>query len=199
MTSEVAAGGLPPRRVVASAALAALAVPARFAILSHLLAAGPRTASQCAKVVGESPSNCSWHLRELAKVGLVEPSDLAHSDGRAKLWQATAAGFDLSGGDEPAERVALTALAVVAAEHVDRAYGRYLARQDELPEDWTEVSGANEYALDLTPAELEKLLEAVDALVRPYVRPIRKDAPANSEVVHVTLRAFLETDLFLDR
>ena len=93
----------------------------------------------------------------------------------------------------------LAALAVVAAEHVDRAYGRYLARRDTLPEEWAEVSGANEYALDLTPAELKKLLEVIDALVRPYVRPIREDAPADSEVVHVTLRAFLETDLFLDR
>ncbi len=55
--------GLPARVVLGSEAMSALAVPARYALLSHLLDAGPRTASECAEVVGESPSNCSWHLR----------------------------------------------------------------------------------------------------------------------------------------
>ncbi len=60
----------PPRIVLGPKALAALAVPARFAILSHLLEAGPRTASECGEAAGESASNCSWHLRALEKAGL---------------------------------------------------------------------------------------------------------------------------------
>jgi len=91
---------LPPRVVVGSQALAALVVPARYAIVNHLLAAGPQTASQCAAVVGETASNCSWHLRALARVRLVGPVTRPHGDARTRPWQAAAVGFTF-GGEPP--------------------------------------------------------------------------------------------------
>jgi DNA-binding transcriptional ArsR family regulator len=184
---------LPPRAVVGTAALSALAVPARFAILDHLLAAGPRTATECAEVVGESPSNCSWHLRALAKVGLVEraPTD---GDERRRPWRATAPGFTFAGDDGPAGRMAAAAVAAVAGRHADELYQRYVARQALLPERWRAAAGANAYSVTVTPAELQDLLDAVDALVRPYVRAIREDAPPDAAVVHVSVRAFLDPD-----
>lgn len=45
----------------------ALAHPARIAILQHLGLDGPATATECAAVVGLSPSACSYHLRALAR------------------------------------------------------------------------------------------------------------------------------------
>ncbi|MBA2553160.1 MAG: helix-turn-helix transcriptional regulator [Geodermatophilaceae bacterium] len=190
---------LPPRLVVGNEALAALAVPARFALLNHLLAAGPQTASQCAAVVEETASNCSWHLRALAKVGLVEPAEQGSAgDARTRPWQAAAVGFDFSGEPGPAAKVAAAALAVMSTQHADELFGRYMARRELLPEEWTEASGASSYALQLTPVELQALIGAVDALIRPYVRPIRSDAPESSAVVHVTLRAFLNPDVYGD-
>jgi DNA-binding transcriptional ArsR family regulator len=186
---------IPPRTVIGAEALAALAVPARLAILNHLLAAGPRTASECAPVVGETPSNCSWHLRALAKVGLVEPATDAGGDGRTRPWQASAVGFELSDELGAAADVALTAFAGVDADHADAMYRRHLARRELLPDEWRRVSGANAYALRITPDELEALGERIDELVRPYVRAIRDDAPEGSEVVQVTLRAFPNPDI----
>ena len=187
---------LPPRAVLGAEALAALAVPARLAILNHLLSAGPCTASECAPVVGESASNCSWHLRALEKAGLVErAARAAEGDARTRPWQATAVGFQFAPEDGPAERVARTALAGLVAEHADDLYRRYLARRDSLPADWTDAAGDYGYGLQLTPGELTALLEKVDALIRPYTRPIRADAPAGSEVVQVTLRAVLNPHL----
>src|ERR1700755_404110 len=111
---------LPPRAVVGTEALAALAVPARLALLNHLLSAGPRTASQCAPVVGETASNCSWHLRALEKVGLVERAPRAPgADARTRPWQATAVGFEFAGDDSPAAKVARTALTGISAQHAD--------------------------------------------------------------------------------
>ena len=46
---------IPPRTPVGTEALAALAVPARFAILNHLLAAGPRTAVRAPGSGGGAP------------------------------------------------------------------------------------------------------------------------------------------------
>jgi DNA-binding transcriptional ArsR family regulator len=185
----------PPRAVVGTEALTALAVPARFAILKHLLAAGPRTATECAEVVGESPSNCSWHLRALAKVGLVERAPADPADERRRPWRATATGFSFSGDAGPAGRVAATAVAGIAARHADELFQRYAAREGLLPDEWTRVSGANGYSLELAPDELEQLMSAIDALLRPYVRGHRREAPPDAGVVHVTLRAFPHPDV----
>src|SRR6201989_39332 len=85
---------LPPRAVLGTEALAALAVPARLALLNHLLSVGPRTASECAPVVGETASNCSWHLRALEKAGLVERAAPApRGDAPTRPWAASALGF----------------------------------------------------------------------------------------------------------
>jgi DNA-binding MarR family transcriptional regulator len=188
---------LPPRAIVGAEALAALAVPARLALLNHLLAAGPRTASECAPVVGESASNCSWHLRALEKAGLVERAPrAADGDARTRPWQATAVGFRV--GDEaatPAEQVARNVFAGLVADHADDLYRRFLAGQDGVPEEWREASGDSGYGLRLTAAELRDLLERLDALIRPYVAPIRTDAPEGAEIVHMTVRAFLDPHL----
>ena len=52
--------------------LRALAHPLRLKLLELVSLRGPLTASQCAPLVGESPSSCSFHLRQLAKYGYVE-------------------------------------------------------------------------------------------------------------------------------
>src|SRR4051812_31195262 len=118
--ATAADAGLPPRAVLGAEALSALAVPARLALLNHPPSAGACTASQCAPVVGESASNCSWHLRALEKVGLVERAPRAAAgDARTRPWQATAVGFEFGAEDGPAQRVARTALAGLVAEHAD--------------------------------------------------------------------------------
>nr|WP_281507063.1 helix-turn-helix domain-containing protein [Arthrobacter rhizosphaerae] len=181
---------VPPRKVAGRDALAALAVPARFAILDHLLALGPATASQCAKVVGETPSNCSWHLRALAKVGLVERAEASASDGRDRPWQATATGFDFSGDGTQAGELAGTALENVVAQNANDAFDRYLAHRDRLPKEWQDAAGTHRYHLALTAAELTALLASMDELVRPYVRPHRDELPEGSRIVQMQVRSF---------
>lgn len=190
----------PPRAVVGTAALAALAVPARFALLSHLLAAGPRTASQCADVVGESASNCSWHLRALAAVGLVErATPPAGTDARTRLWQAAAVGFEFGDESGPAAAVVRRVIEGLSTEHEDQMHRRYLSREADLPARWVDAAASNSYALRVTPEELTALVAAIDALVRPFVARVRTDGPAGSEVAHLTLRAFLHPDLTSER
>jgi predicted transcriptional regulator len=191
---------LPPRAVLGAEALAALAVPARLALLNHILAVGPCTASECAPVVGESASNCSWHLRALEKVGLVERAPKAEGDGRTRPWRATAVGYQFAEetDEAPAERIARTALVGLVAEHANDLYRRYLEHRNALPDDWAKASGDFGYALDITADELADLLERVDALIRPYVSPVRTDPPEGSRVVQVTLRAFPNPHVLAD-
>lgn len=176
------------------AALAALAVPARFAILRHLLDVGPQTASECAGVVGETASNCSWHLRALAGAGLVERADDAAGDARRRPWRATAGAFDLSAGHDPAGRVAARAVGAVMADSDEQLYRRHLAEEPRLDDDWRTASGAHSWSLLLTPAELAQLTRSVDELLAPYRRATRADAPPDAVLTAASLRAFPHPD-----
>src|SRR5204863_3922709 len=90
-------------------ALRALANPVRYRILGQLMALGPQTASECADVVGATASNCSYHLRELERYGLVERVDGPAGDARERPWRATATGFSY---DLPEDRRSDPAAAV---------------------------------------------------------------------------------------
>ena len=71
----------------------ALAHPARIAIVEHLNNTGAVvTATEAAALVDLSPSAISYHLRELAKYGLVEQAP-SRGDGRERVWRSTGTGL----------------------------------------------------------------------------------------------------------
>src|ERR1700728_4062631 len=79
--------------------LEALAHPVRLDLLTYLMAAGPATASTCARAVGDTPSNCSYHLRTLGGHAL---AGRVHSeDGRQRPWRATITGFTIEPNVDP--------------------------------------------------------------------------------------------------
>ena len=169
--------------------LAALAHPVRYALLDHLMAAGPATASQCADALGQSPSNCSWHLRHLARFGLVEAAD--STDGRERPWHAAATGwhFDARHAGDAAEATT-RALAGAGLEQEDRLARTFLSAKPSFAPEWRDAAAFNQYGLRLTASELEDLTAAIDALVRPYIGLTREDVPDDAEPVHVSVRAF---------
>lgn len=179
-----------PRRVTDVDALKALAHPLRVSLVNHLLSVGPRTASECAAEVGSSASNCSWHLRQLAKFGFVQRVE--GTDGRERPWRATEVGFDFGAFDEdPAVRTQQDALTALQLNEDNRLLQRFLERQHELPREWLEASSLHGYTLTVTPEELTGLVGIVDDLLRPYLVPVRQDAPEGAAPVHFGVRAFV--------
>src|SRR6202050_1586632 len=67
-------------------AIRALAHPLRLDLLELLTAGGPATAAHCGRILGASQASCSFHLRQLAKYGLVEDTGPG-SDRRARRWR----------------------------------------------------------------------------------------------------------------
>jgi len=65
----------------------AMAHPARLAIMERLSDGAVATATECAEVCGLSPSATSYHLRALARAGLVEEAP-SRGDGRERVWRA---------------------------------------------------------------------------------------------------------------
>ncbi|WP_375489857.1 helix-turn-helix domain-containing protein [uncultured Jatrophihabitans sp.] len=162
----------------------ALAHPVRLDVLSYLMSAGPATASECARAVGDTPSNCSYHLRVLAGHGLVRPDD--SGDGRSRPWRTDLTGFTIDPDPENGATAMLT-----ASVELDHSLAReYLRGHDDVPEPWRQVDSHASYGLALSPDELTEVLQRIDDVVRPYIQATRADAPADAEHVHVALTAF---------
>ncbi len=163
-------------------ALRALAHPVRMRLVGLLRTEGPLTATQAAEHVGESPSNCSFHFRQLAKWGLAEPAN--GGKGRERPWQATAlftswqlAPLSGEGGDA---RLALDR--VLVQTYLD-LIGRWFDRRPSEPPQWLALSGVGDWILDVTVEELQALEQAVDALVEPYVHGLRATPPEDARQV----------------
>ena len=189
------------RQVTDIRALRGLANPIRYRLMSHLLAVGAQTASECAAVVGASPSNCSYHLRELARFGFVErvesePRDgETRTDGRDRPWRPTATGFTYGRADgQPGTAVEATvqrrfAHAAIAGD-AELAHAAVEAH-DSHPPEWRAAETWSRYGLLVTAAELTELTTAIDRLLRPFIGLTRDDAPPEARPVHALLEAFL--------
>jgi hypothetical protein len=73
------------RRVPAGSAAALPEHPVRVALLDLLTRAGSVTSTEAARELGYSSGLCSFHLRQLARQGLIE--DAPTDGGRARPWQ----------------------------------------------------------------------------------------------------------------
>jgi len=179
-----------------SAVLAALAHPVRLDTLNYLMSAGPATASVCARAVGDNPSNCSYHLRVLARHGLVEADE--SGDGRERPWRAAVTGFSIEDEDEDsalASNDSAGAALLAASLQLDQRLARdYLAGRDSAPPQWRAADAYAAYTLRATPQELSELVSQLDALIRPLIAATRDDAPPAAELVHVGLQAFPRLD-----
>ena len=113
--------------------LEALAHPVRLDLLTYLMTSGPATASVCARQIGDTPSNCSYHMRALARHGLVE--QVSSGDGRERPWQATVTGFAVDTEADPDSPEGQGGAALMSASLAleQRHLRDYLSHRDRGP------------------------------------------------------------------
>lgn len=200
MVSEATASRLPGRaseeagdlQLTDARSLRALAHPARLTILEVLHAEGTATPTECAREVGESPQACSYHLRALARYGLVRRAP--STDGRETRWELAAAGFRFSPttSTAPEYAAAAHALAAQVLERDDAALADYLAREHELDDDWRDAAMVTSGRIHVTVDELRDLQRRFAELLAPYRRTSRTDRPEGARRVRVVARAVPE-------
>jgi DNA-binding transcriptional ArsR family regulator len=179
------------RRISDPKALRALAHPLRLELLDRLMFFGEQTAAQCSEAVGSTASNCSYHLRALARVGLVEAG--SSSDRRERPWRATSTGLEFGPADpasSPAAAGAALALDELSLARDEELTRRARRRHHEQPPDWQAAEAYHDYALKVTSAELSWLVGKIDRLVRPFIAMTREDVPGDAEVASLRLLAF---------
>ena len=184
------------------AVLAALAHPLRVALLYQLNALGSRTASQCAQALGETPANCSYHLRQLAKAGLVARDEAGN--GRERPWRSVYTGLSLRPAVDDADpevvtaaRATRAALANAEIEEHARLARQYFGLEPRAPQPWRDAAAVNSYSLRLTAEELAALVEALDEAIRPYIGLTRADPPEGAEPVHLDFKTFLRPETLI--
>jgi DNA-binding transcriptional ArsR family regulator len=169
-------------------AMRALAHPVRIAVLEFLHLQGTATATECAREVGESPQACSYHLRALAKWGLIR--QVESQDGRETRWAPAARGVHFSsvGDDSPEFQAAASMLKRRVLERDERIVSEYLARETEFDEDWRDAATFSTGFIVVSPDELRDLTRQVAELLRVYGTD-RADKPEDARRVDVILRA----------
>jgi DNA-binding transcriptional ArsR family regulator len=175
-----------PREITDPRAMRAMAHPVRLALMEALSDAGSLTATEAAERVGESPSNCSFHLRQLAKYGFVEEAE--GGKGRQRPWRVVHTGMRFTDVQEDPD-TALAAGALARVFH-ERWLGRArvgMERRQYLPEEWRRVTGSDEMTLYVTPDEMKQLNDELLDLVLRYRERIsdRSKRPEGSERVEM--------------
>jgi DNA-binding transcriptional ArsR family regulator len=158
---------IPHTEITDPHALRALAHPLRLRLLEELAIAGPLTATELAERVGESPANCSWHLRQLARFGYID--EAPGGTGRQRPWQVVLEVRSWgTPTDDPELAQAGDAADTILMDHEYQALRAYRAwRAQESPE-WRNASGSSQVIAWCTAEELDGLNKAMVDLLAPY-------------------------------
>lgn len=137
----------------------------RMALVGLLRTEGPLTATRAAELTGESVASCSYHLRMLAKYGVVEE---VPGPGRQKPWRATAQFTDIPRELDSTAAAAATELRAFLAGQYFEGVVRAQRTAGRLSPEWRNAEWFGDELLYLTPAELNALNAAIDKLVQPF-------------------------------
>jgi len=175
--------------------LRAISHPVRNRILHELYAVGTARAADLASDLGIPANQASFHLRQLAKYGLIEPAPEAARDGRDRVWRPVdpeGTNLDLGAieqtpGGKAASTVFRRSQADFAHAAVDRAFS------DRRPKGTTQ--SVIESSLRLTKDEAVELSAELDRTVKDWTERTRgRDASRRTYLVLQLVQPYPEAD-----
>ncbi|MFD0555973.1 ArsR/SmtB family transcription factor [Stackebrandtia endophytica] len=172
-------------------AVKAIAHPLRLRLLELLGIGGPATATDLAARVGESPANCSWHLRQLAAHGFIE--ETGEGRGRQRFWRLVPESTSFNDDtDDPELAAASQAGGTAFLEYMIGELRRWRIDRQSEPAQWRRSSFHNQAISYLTPEELSQLAEDIRVLFTKYVDRITDPSsrPADSRPVRLYADGF---------
>jgi predicted transcriptional regulator len=147
-------------------AMRAYAHPLRLKLVGLLRRLGPHTATQAAKALGDNVPNCSFHLRQLAKYGLVERVE--GGDNRERPWKASAMSTSWDDdGAQPEQRAAADHLTGTILDLYVEMARSWLRDRDRESAEWRRVTGIGDMMLHVTPDEMADVRRRIEAILEP--------------------------------
>lgn len=161
------------------AAIKALTHPARLALIDALFAGRELTATEAAEIAGLSPSATSYHLRALAKWGIVAPAD-AGLDGRERRWKAAGRSLTVNPDDPVVSAATTSLLAGQTLSGLSRDALDWIGRMAEEDKTWREAGTVASSIAYLTADEASELSRRVLELMREYHDRTRAQHPVDT-------------------
>lgn len=162
--------------------LRVLSHPLRARILGALRLEGPATASQLGRRLGESSGSTSYHLRQLARFGLVE--DVAdQTSKRDRVWRACHAltSIDPQRFVGDAREDLLDEFSAMQLSRLVGQAERWQQQRRAAAPAWVSAAGFSDAMVRLSPRACAELPDRLDALLRELEGSSR-DEPATSWV-----------------
>ena len=138
--------------------LRAIAHPVRNRILTELDAAGSLRAADLAALLDIPANQASFHLRQLAKYGLIEEDPDAARDRRDRVWRAAPGGLNVNLGEIEKAPGGKAVSAVYRQQSAARAHGYIDRAHDDRRAEGT-VRSVMDSSLRLTKDEARELSE----------------------------------------
>jgi predicted ArsR family transcriptional regulator len=156
-----------PRKLTDAKALRALAHPVRIALYEELAYGGAMTATQLGERIGETPTTCSFHLRQLAKYGFVE--EAGGGKGRARPWRLTSFGWNVvPAAHDPETQIAGDLVIRLSRERAFARYQRWQETKARYPREWQGAADDSDYLTYLTAEELKQLKKELHAVLTRF-------------------------------
>jgi len=147
--------------------------PVRAALLELIRREGVVTATEAARQLGGSTGLYSFHLRQLARYGVIEEAPSPR--GRVRPWRLAEPGAARSLEQPSSRPVSDAELSLVARGLEDESYRRWLEHRDTVPGPWRRDEAFSQVVY-LTPEEMAGLAGVIRALIAQYRH--REDRPA---------------------
>jgi len=147
----------------------ALAHPLRVALIEAIGRAETKTltATEASELLGESPANCAFHLRTLAKYGFVEEAEGAR--GRSRPWRLVNLGTSFDDEpDNPELSVAGEAFSRVVHERNFQRLQQFLNERSSFPPEWRSAAFSTSTISYLTPEEMKQFGQEISELLSRY-------------------------------
>ena len=168
----------------------ALAHPTRIALMEALRLHESLTATEASALIGETPTNCAFHLRALARFGFVE--EVGTGPGRRRPWRAVDAPLAFSDvQDDEQSTAAARALSDVLIRHwLERSQSAQASRHTE-PAEWQDVLGGSGTVVYGTVDEVREMVAEIRGVLGRYDDRLRDEAarPKGARPVELLLFA----------
>jgi len=141
----------------------------------ELLREGPSTATRMAEELGESSGSTSYHLRILARAGLIE-EDTEQGNARDRWWRRRLRVFIPTDAEDPETQALEAEARLVHLRRDEEALRRFTSNLADLPTEWRGAAFTGSFNVYLTAEETlaigMEMLAKVEALRRaPDARP----------------------------
>jgi DNA-binding transcriptional ArsR family regulator len=174
------------------AAMKAMAHPLRMQMFDILSQYGPQTASSLADLTGESTGATSYHLRTLARHGLIREVE-DRGTARERWWERVPGSVNFVPPEALETPAGKEAARVVMGEFLRRRAAqteRFIANAISETDAWQDGSVLSTSNMRLTPEQSKDMIEQVTAIVNEFKQQYRDQQGPGVRPTTVNFDAF---------